>query len=215
MSDIRVVLAEDHEVVRSGLKVLVNACEDMEVVGEARTGVEAIECAHALKPDVMIMDISMPEMDGATATARIVSEVPEVRVVALTAHEDFAHLSRLLEVGASGYVLKRAAADQLVRAIREVAAGGSYVDPTLAGGLLRQPPALRQPEAAGVALSEREAEVLRRTAWGESNKEIATSLGLSTKTVETYKARIRTKLQLHTRTEMVRYAVQRGWLSES
>jgi two-component system, NarL family, response regulator NreC len=216
MNPLRVVLADDHEVVRAGLRALVDACADMSVVGEARDGAEAIRRACELKPDVLIMDLSMPRMDGAEATARIRRECPGVKVIALTAHDDRAHLTRLLQAGAAGYVLKRGAADELVRAIRTVAGGATYVDPTLAGSLLRKAADPFGPDSSDVAapLSEREEEVLRQIAWGHSNKEIAEALGISTKTVETYKARITDKLGLRSRTEMVRYALRRGWLSE-
>ncbi|HEX8696830.1 MAG TPA: response regulator transcription factor [Longimicrobium sp.] len=217
MSDLRVVLADDHEVVRTGLKALVDSSSGMRVVGEAGDGREAVARARELAPDVVVMDVSMPGMDGAEATERIARECPGVKVIALTAHDDRAHLARLLQAGAAGYVLKRAAADELVRAIRTVGSGGTYVDPVLAGSLLRSStrPFGSGPSPSAEALSEREEEVLRRIAWGESNKEIAGKLGISTKTVETYKARITDKLGLRSRTEMVRYALQRGWLAES
>jgi len=158
----------------------------------------------------------MPVLDGAQATERLQHECPKVRVLALTMHEDRGHLTRLLQAGAAGYVLKRAAADELVRAIRIVARGGMYVDPVLAGAVLR---AGAQPTHTGThlldaPLSDREEEVLRRIAWGQSNKQIGGELGISTKTVETYKSRIGEKLGLRTRTEMVRYAVQKGWLTQ-
>jgi DNA-binding NarL/FixJ family response regulator len=213
---LRIVLADDHEVVRAGLRALVDANPDMRVVGEARDGAEAVRKACELLPDVLVMDVSMPVLDGAQATEQVQRECAEVRVLALTMHEDRGHLARLLEAGAAGYVLKRAAADELVRAIRTVAAGGTYVDPVLAGAVLRAAaqPARVGAQALDAALSEREEEVLRRIAWGHSNKQIGTELGISTKTVETYKARIIEKLGLRTRTEMVRYAVQKGWLAE-
>lgn len=212
--EIRVLLADDHEVVRAGLGALVNDAPGMRVVGEASNGKEAVERALAIRPDVVVMDLSMPALDGAAATERLTRESPGVRVIALTAHDDRAHLTRLLRAGASGYVLKRAAADELVRAIRTVAVGGTYVDPVLAGSLLRSAAGPPTPGPGQVLpLSEREEEVLRRIAWGESNKQIAARLGISTKTVETYKARIAAKLGLRSRTEMVRYALQRGWLS--
>lgn len=217
MTALRVVLADDHEMVRTGMRALLDATPGVEVVGEARDGAEAIDRAAELRPDVLVMDVSMPVLDGAAATERLAREHPAVKVLVLTAHDDRAHLTRLLEAGAAGFVLKRAAADELVRAIRVVADGGTYVDPLLAGHLLRDRsrPAGAAPIPAGDALSDREEEVLRRIAWGESNKEIASELGISTKTVETYKARITEKLGLKSRTQMVRYALQRGWLSES
>jgi DNA-binding NarL/FixJ family response regulator len=215
--ELRIVLADDHEVVRTGMRSLLDSTPGMTVVGEARDGAEAIARAAELRPDVMVMDVSMPVMDGAAATEQLSREHPDVKVLVLTAHDDRAHLARLLEAGAAGFVLKRAAADELVRAIRAVAAGGTYVDPLLAGHLLRgrARAAAADPSVVTDPLSEREEEVLRRIAWGESNKEIAARLGISTKTVETYKARITEKLGLRSRTEMVRYALERGWLSES
>lgn len=216
MSELRIVLADDHEVVRTGLRALVDASPGMRVVGEARDGDEACRLARELRPDVLVMDVSMPVLDGAAATERVRRDSPGVRVLALTMHDDRGHLSRLLEAGAGGYVLKRAAADELVRAIRAVAGGGTWVDPELGGSVLRGT-ARRAAGTAGDgadALSDREEEVLRQIAWGHSNKEIAGRLGISTKTVETYRARIADKLGLRTRAEMVRFALQKGWLSD-
>ncbi len=217
MSDLRILLAEDHEVVRAGLRSLVDATPGMRVVGEASTGTDAVAQARALRPDVVLMDVSMPHLDGAAATRQIVRECPDVRVLALTAHEDRGHVTLLLQAGAAGYLVKRAAVDELVRAIRTVAAGSTYVDPELAATLLRRPLTSNAPPPTptGVALSAREEEVLRRIAWGQSNKAIAIALGISTKTVETYKARIGEKLGLRTRTDMVRFALRQGWLAES
>ena len=216
MSTVRIVLADDHEVVRAGLKAMLEASRGIEIVGEARNGEEAIDRARLLRPDVVVMDLSMPVLGGAEATARLTRELPEVKVLVLTSFDDRGHLTRLLDAGAAGYVLKRAAADELVRAIRVVAEGGTYVDPGLAGTLLRS---ARRASGSftipSATLSEREEAVLRSIAWGQSNKEIAASLEISTKTVETYKARITEKLGLRTRTEMVRYALSRGWLAES
>ena len=216
MSTVRIVLADDHEVVRAGLKAMLEASRGIEIVGEARDGEEAVERARLLRPDVVVMDLSMPVLGGAEATARLTRELPEVKVLVLTSFDDRGHLTRLLDAGAAGYVLKRAAADELVRAIRVVAEGGTYVDPGLAGTLLRS---ARRASGSftipSATLSEREEAVLRSIAWGQSNKEIAASLEISTKTVETYKARITEKLGLRTRTEMVRYALSRGWLAES
>lgn len=215
MKTLRIVLADDHEVVRSGLRVLIDESAGLNVVGEASNGHEAIERAHELRPDVLVMDVSMPGLDGAAATERLSRECPHVRVIALTAHDDRAHLSRLLQAGAAGYVLKRGAIDELVRAIWSVSKGGVYVDPALAGHVLRRAAVpFGSPPFGADPLSEREEEVLRLIAWGHSNKEIAERLGISTKTVETYKGRITEKLGLRSRTEMVRYAVQRGWLSD-
>ena len=209
---IRVVLADDHAVVRAGLRALIESEPDMELVGEAATGEEAMQLASDLLPDVVVLDLSMPGAGGTIATENIVRDTPSVRVLVLTMHEDRGHVARLLEAGASGYVLKRAASEDLARAIRAVGTGDSYVDPNLGGAMLRT--AARHPAPLQrLALSTREEEVLRRTAWGESNKLIARELKISTRTVETYKARIAEKLGLRTRPEFVRYAVSRGWLA--
>jgi DNA-binding NarL/FixJ family response regulator len=216
LSKLRVFLADDHMVVREGLKALVNAQPDMHVVGEADNGGAAWRAACKLAPDVVVMDVSMPDMSGAEATERMRSECPQVRVLALTVYEDRSYLRQMLDAGAAGYVLKRAVTDELVRAIRTVAAGGSYVDPTLAGGLVSS--YFNQDTAEGRApsgeLSEREAQVLRLIAWGYSNKEIGWKLNISAKTVDTYKLRLMEKLNLRSRTDIVRYALRQGLLQE-
>lgn len=215
MAEIRVVLADDHAVVREGLKTLINAHPGMAVVGEAADGRRACELVAGLNPDVAVLDVSMPELTGCQATERLRRECPQVRVLALTVHEDRGYIRQLLAAGAAGYVLKRAAAEELVHAIRVVASGGTYLDPAVAGkvvGGFVRPPEAGDPRAA--ELSEREAEVGRLTAAGYSNKEIAARLGLSIKTVETYRARAMEKLGLHSRVELVRYAVQQGWLQD-
>jgi DNA-binding NarL/FixJ family response regulator len=203
-------------VVREGLKALVSAQPGMEVSGEAGDGRTACELVQQLQPDVVVMDVSMPEMSGAQATEELRRACPHVKVLALTVHEDKGYLRQLLEAGAVGYVLKRAAAEELVHAIRTVAAGGIYLDPALAGKVVGS--FVRKPPGRGVAeggdLSEREAEVVRLVAAGHSNKEIAGQLELSIKTVETYKARSLEKLGLHSRADLVRYALQRGWLRD-
>ena len=213
---VRVVLADDHAVVREGLKALVNAQPDMRVVGEAADGEAAWGTAKELLPDVLVIDLSMPVLGGAEATERVRRDCPSVKVLALTVHEERLYLTQLLRAGASGYVLKRAAAAELVRAIRTVAAGGMYLDPSVAGALVEgylesQDVAEPPPHEA---LSEREREVLVHIAKGYSNKEIAARLGLSVKTVETYKARVGEKLGLRTRVDIVRYAAAQGWLAE-
>ena len=213
---IRVVLADDHEVVREGLKALVNAHADMRVVGEAANGEEAWHAAAALAPDVIVMDLSMPVLAGAEATARIRRDCPAVKILALTVHEERLYLTQLLRAGASGYVLKRAAAAELVRAVRAVAAGGTYIDPSVANELVAgYLDSEAGAEPAHHTLSEREREVLVSIARGFSNQEIAGTLGLSVKTVETYKARVAEKLGLRSRVDIVRYAAAQGWLDEA
>jgi DNA-binding NarL/FixJ family response regulator len=203
-------------IVREGLKSLVNAQPDMHVVGEADNGGEACRAACELLPDVVVMDVSMPDMSGAEATKRLRRECPQVKVLALTVFEDKSYLRQMLDAGASGYVLKRAVTDELVRAIRTVAAGGSYVEPTLAASLVSS--YFNQNTSDGRAtageLSERESQVLRLIAWGYSNKEIAWKLDISAKTVDTYKLRLMEKLNLRSRTDIVRYALRQGLLQE-
>ena len=217
--EIRVLIADDHAIVRDGLRALVEAQPGLRVVGEAANGQEAWRRACELEPDVLVLDISMPGVGGADAAARIRQDCPRVRVLALTMHEERGYVSRLLRAGAAGYLLKRTASAELVRAIRAVAAGGSYVDPSLAGALLSEQ-AQRVPRADGARpndragdLTPREAEVLRLVAQGHSNKEIAVALEISVKTVETHKAHAMAKLGLASRAALVRFAAAQGWLS--
>jgi DNA-binding NarL/FixJ family response regulator len=216
MTKLRIFLVDDHVVVREGLKALVNAQPDMEVIDEAGDGQTACQEIPQQRPDVVVLDVSMPGMSGAETAERLKEECPQVKVLALTVHEDKGYLRQLLEAGAVGYVLKRAAAEELIRAIRTVAGGGVYLDPALAakvvGGFVRKPQGKSSHTEAD--LSDREAEVVRLVAAGHSNKEIAGRLDLSVKTVETYKARSLEKLGLHSRADLVRYAMQRGWLQE-
>ncbi len=216
MKKLRVLLADDHPIVRDGLKLLINNHPQMRVVGEAANGKEVLQQARQLKPDVVVMDLSMPEINGLQATQKLIAELPQIKVVALTGHEDETYLNQLCKAGASGYVLKRSAGEELIRALRAVARGEAYYEPSLAArALARQmKPATSTEEPSSAELSQREKEVLSLLAWGYSNKEIAGNLKLSIKTVETYKARLSEKLHLRTRTEMVRYALRQGWLNE-
>ena len=213
MADLRVLLADDHAVVREGLKALIQAEPGLNLIGEAGEGETAIREAVRLKPDVVVMDVSMPGINGAEATERIKKQMPEIRVVALTAHEDTSYAKQLLEVGASGFVLKRAAAHVLIDAIRTVAEGKVYIDPAV-GARMVQGYLRTVGGGARTELSERENAVLRLIAQGYSNKEIAAKLELSVKTVETYKARSMEKLKLDSRVDIIRYAMGQGWLQE-
>jgi DNA-binding NarL/FixJ family response regulator len=216
MTELRVFLADDHAVVREGLKAMINTQSGIKVIGEAADGLTACEQVMELKPDVVVMDVSMPGLTGSQATERLKKECPSVKVLALTVHEDKGYIRQLLAAGAAGYVLKRAAPEELVHAIRVVAAGGVYLDPTMAGkvvgGFVQRN--AQDNSAANMALSDRETEVAQLTAAGHSNKEIATRLELSVKTIETYRARGMEKLGLQTRADLVRYAVQQGWLKD-
>ena len=213
MTKLRLFLADDHTIVREGLRRLLEAEPDMEVIGEASDGEEAIQKATELQPDVALMDLSMPRLNGAQATRRMREACPNVHVLALTVHEDNTYVRDLLNAGASGYVLKRAAATELIQAIRAVAGGGVYVDPNVTAKLLSGvvSPPLRGTGGIG-QLSERETEVLKLTAQGHSNKEIAAQLNVSVKTVETYKARSMEKLGLRSRVDIVRLGAESGWL---
>ena len=211
---LRVLLADDHPVMREGLKILVNGQPDMVVVGEAGDGQTACSLACELRPDVAVMDISLPVLNGREATARIKEHCPQVVVLAMSVHEDKVYLREMLAAGASGYVLKRAAAAELLQAVRTVAGGGVYLDPHF-GDTLVESIVGKQPlrgEIEGSELSEREAEVLRLIARGYSNKEIGAQLGISAKTVDTYRARSMEKLGLSSRADIVTYALEHGWL---
>lgn len=211
----RIVLAEDHKTVREGLKMLVNAQTDMEVVGEAGDGAAAIKSVREKKPDVVVMDISMPEMNGLKATRKLKAEFPDLKILTLTRHSDDSFLEQLIGAGASGYILKQSAPAELITAIRTVGSGNAYLDTSLTGrvmgGLLGR--GLRGDRKNEV--SDREMEVLRLIAWGFSNKEIGNRLGLSVKTVEAHKANAMRKLNMRGRIDIVRYAILRGWLEDS
>jgi DNA-binding NarL/FixJ family response regulator len=211
---LRVLLADDHVTVRHGLKLLIDGEPDMKVVSEASDGESAIQRAVALKPDVIVMDISMPGMNGLTATKKLRALQPDAAIVTLTRHGDDAYLQELLRAGVSGYVLKQSAPTELLQAIRAVAGGGQYLDSSLtarvtAGFLGGEG---KRVAKSGAAVSDRESEVLRLIASGYSNKEIAARLALSVKTIEAHKANAMRKLGLNGRIDIVKYAVLQGWL---
>jgi DNA-binding NarL/FixJ family response regulator len=211
---IRLLLVDDHPLVRNGLKGLLEAELDLAVVGDAADGLAAVRLARELRPDVVLMDVSLPELGGAEATKQILAEAPGLRVLVLSAHEELSFARSLMSAGAAGYALKRSACDELVRAVRVVASGGTYVDPMLAGALVGNG---RRPSPTGVpavSLSDREAEVIRLIARGHTAKEMADALGISPRTLETYKARAMSKLDLRTRAELIRYAMRSGWLRD-
>lgn len=216
MSKLRVLLADDHATVREGLKLIIDAQSDMEVVGEAADGYKAIEQTQNLSPDVVVMDVSMPGLNGLKATQKVSELYPKVKVLALTRHKDDGYLQQLLRAGAAGYVLKQSPSTELVHAIRAVAKGGKYLDPSVAESVLgtfSEQPTLRGEARANV--TDREEEVLRLIAWGYSNKEIASRLDLSVKTVEVHKANAMKKLGMQGRIDIVRYSVLQGWLEET
>ena len=217
MTKLRIVLADDHETVREGLKMIINAQSDMEVVGEAGTGLTTVIRAQSLQPDVVVMDVSMPKMNGLKATERLKHLCPNVKVLTLSRHADDGYIQQLLRAGASGYVLKQSASVELLHGIRAVAAGGKYLDPKLTGKVVKAyagtPPAL-QGEPKNI-LSGREEEVLRDVALGYSNKEIAGRLLLSVKTIEVHKYNAMRKLNLNSRIDLVKFAMFQGWLQDN
>jgi len=212
-----IFIVDDHPVVREGLKALVNAQFTMEAVGAVADGQTACQEIERLQPGVVIMDLSLPTMNGARATERLKRTCPKVKVLVLTVHEEKSYLLDVLSAGARGYVLKRTTADELIRAIYTVDAGGIYLDPAIAHKVVNDSlhVASNHEFAQGVDLTEREAQALRLIALGYSIKEIADQMGISGKTVETYRARFMVKLALDSRTDIVRYALHRGWLQDS
>lgn len=216
MAKLRILLAEDHETIRDGLKLLVNSQPDMETVGEADNGRIAVKLAQELLPDVVVMDVSMPELNGLQATKQLKQKCPQVKVLTLTRHTDDGYLQQLLQAGANGYVLKQSKSVELLRAIRTVAEGQTYLDPAITENALTQ---LRggspsRGAAPSASLTNREAEVLRLIARGYINKEVAARLKLSIKTVEAHKSRGMEKLGMKSRVDIVRYAMLRGWLQD-
>jgi two-component system response regulator NreC len=209
----RIVLADDHAVLRQGLKHLIEAEPDMEVVGETADGSEVLPLVMKLKPDVVVMDLSMPGMSGAEATRLLRDNQPGCKVLVLTVHEDRNYLRETLEAGAIGYMLKRSPAEEIVEAIRAIAKGTVFIDSRIATKLItvmvEEKPDDSAPEAPEV--TQREFEVLRHIAEGFSNKEIAARLEISVKTVETYKARGMEKLGINSRVDIVRTARERRW----
>ena len=208
---IRVLIVDDHAVVRAGLKLLVDAEDDLEAVGEAGSAREAVFEALTTKPDVVLMDVMMPEQSGLAIVPQLVKEHPEATVLVLSMQDDPRYVREAFEAGASGYVLKEAADTELVAAIRDVAAGGRYVHPELGARLVAAETAERR-RAEEDPLSDREREVLRLLALGHTNQEIAKELYISVRTAETHRAHIMQKLRLSSRAELVRYALSEGLL---
>jgi DNA-binding NarL/FixJ family response regulator len=212
---VRIVLADDHPIVLDGLRSLIRAEQDFEIVGEAASGLAALKIIRESQPDIAVLDISMPELNGIMLSRRLAAEMPALLLLVLTLHEDRAYLNQALEAGVRGYVLKRSAVENLVQAIRAVMVGGLYIDPAIVGRVFNSKRANKRLAARkGVApsLTDREADVLKLAALGFTNKEIASRLDVGVKSIETYKARGLEKLGLKTRAELVRYASGQGWL---
>ncbi len=215
MSKIRLLLVDDHQIMRAGLRMLFQAESDMEIAGEVDTGEEALRAVGELKPDVVIMDVTMPGMSGIEATRRIKEISPDTAVLAVTMHEDEQYFFEMLNAGASGYIPKRAAPDDLVSAIRVVSQGEVFLYPSLAKYLVKD--FLHRVESGGVPAGEeltpREREVLTYIAEGYTNREIADALVISVKTVDRHRENIMRKLNLHSRVELVKYAIEKGLIS--
>jgi two-component system, NarL family, response regulator NreC len=216
MTALRVCLAEDHAVVREGLKLLINSQPDMEVVGEAGDGREALIIVSEYKPDVVVLDVSMPKMNGLQVTEKLTRTHPDIKLLTLTRHADNGFLQQLFRAGAVGYVLKQSPPGELLNAIRTVASGSRYLDPALTTKVLERltlATVAPNPELV-IRLSDRESEVLKLIAVGYSNKEIAARLSISVKTVEAHKANAMKKLGISSRIDIVRYAMLQGWLDD-
>lgn len=208
MSKIRIVLADDHGVVRQGFRRILDAQSDMEIVGEASNGREALEIATKLSPDVVVMDVAMPELNGIEATRRMGEAAPRTRVLALSMHKDSVYVREILRAGARGYLLKDSVDEDLIAAVRAVARGEGYLSPGVADAVLTD---YRQHVTDPIdLLTSREREVLQLIAEGKTNKEIATTLNLSVYTVDAHRGRIMEKLNLHSTGELVRFAIRKG-----
>ena len=210
MSDraINILLADDHTIVRQGLKLILSAHSDLHVIGEAANGKEAVELAAKLKPDIVLMDVAMPELNGIEATRKMVEANSRLRVLVLSMHKEAVYVREILRAGARGYILKDAIDTELLNAVRSVARGDGYISPAVSGALLND---YRKDVTDPVdLLSPREREVLQLIAEGKTNKEIATKLNLSVYTVDSHRGKIMEKLNLHSTGELVRFAIKRG-----
>lgn len=214
MNKTRILLADDHAVLRSGLKMLLNAQDDMVVIGEATNGTETLAAVREHSPDLLILDVTMPKTDGLQVLSQVKRINSNMRVLVLTMHEEEGYLRRALELGAAGYCPKSAADAELISAIRAVMRGNVYIHPSHTKMLLDKMLPPSTPPAAEAELSERESAVLKLVALGHTNQEIAEQLSLSVKTVESYRARGMEKLGLKSRAALVRYAIQEGWMKE-
>ena len=212
MSKIRIVLADDHAVLRAGIRALLELQPDFQVVGDASDGAQAIAAVRALLPDVVLMDVGMPGMDGLAATRQIKEISPSTRILILTQHENKEYVLPALKVGASGYVLKRSEGDELLNAVRTVHAGGTFLDPSVAGLIAEE---VRRGGAKDPyeTLSEREREVLLLLVQGQTHKQIGEALFISAKTVDFHRTNLLRKLGLSSRADLTRFAVRRGLIS--
>jgi DNA-binding NarL/FixJ family response regulator len=211
MPRIRVLVADDHALLREGIRALLKQSDEVEVVGEASDGQQAVEECRRLEPDVVLMDVAMPGLGGLEATLLILKEQPAVKVLVLTQYDDREYVARFLKAGAAGYVLKKAAGSELVSAIRAASRGGLVLDPSIARELVESGRPMT--DAAGdpyERLTDREKQVLKLVAEGHSSKDVAQLLGISVKTAMSHRERVMEKLDLHNRSDLVRFAVRRG-----
>jgi DNA-binding NarL/FixJ family response regulator len=216
MEKMRILLAEDHKVVREGTRRLLESQPDFEVVGEASDGIEAVELAKKLKPEIIIMDVSMPRLNGIEATRQIKAIYPNIAILPLTGYDDDEYVFALLEAGAAGYLLKDSSGEELIEAIRQVMTGEPVLHPKIMKKVLnrlRSPVEEQATQTAGEILSDRETEVLRLAAQGMSNMEIADSLTLSVRTVQTHLRSIFNKLGVGSRSEAIVFGLKKGWLT--
>ncbi|MEO7019990.1 MAG: response regulator transcription factor [Ktedonobacteraceae bacterium] len=214
---IHILLADDHTILRAGLKMMLNAQPDMEVVGEAQDGRQALHEAQRLHPDIILMDITMPDMNGIEATKQVKKQLPDVKVLILTMHENDEYVFQALRAGASGYMLKEAADTDLINALHVIQSGNFYLSPTaqsvMVGDYLQRVHAGEEKDSYS-CLTEREREILKLVAEGFTNNQIAERLVISPKTVDTHRTHIMDKLNLHSRAELVKYAMRRGLLED-
>ena len=212
MAKIRILIADDHALLREGIRAILSREPDLEVVGEAADGREAVERSKTLQPDIVLMDIAMPGLGGLEAAIELRRDCPRVKVLVLTQYEDREYVSRFLKAGAAGYVLKKAVGAELASAVRGAAKGGLVLDPQVAREALRE----AEPQGTGDgsdpydALTDREKQVLKLVAEGKSNKEVAALLGVSVKTAMSHRERVMEKLGLHNRTDLIRFALKKG-----
>jgi len=209
---LRILLADDHGVLRAGLRALLNAEDDLEVIGEAADGDQVLLLARRLKPDLVLMDISMPSTGGLEATRHLLAELPEARVLLLTVHDDQGLLQEAIRSGASGYILKRAAESELINAIHAVVRGDIYIHPSMTRALFEEQQKTTPSKAIEVTLTHREIEVLKLIAQGHTNRQVGEMLNLSMRTVESHRANLMAKLGISSRVELVRYALQHSLL---
>lgn len=214
---IKVLIAEDHNLIREGLRMIIDSQPDMQTVGEASDGREAVNLACELIPDIVLMDISMPNLNGLTAAAQLKRIAPEIKILTLTRHNDFAYLTELIQSGVNGYVLKQSSAKELIRAIRTIAAGDNFLDPAVTDKVFAaftengKKITLRGDKRTA-DLTERESETLRYVALGYSNREIADKFGISVKTIEAHKSNAMQKLEMKSRRDIINYAILQGWM---